>query len=77
MGYNVHDVLKKIVVYYTKINQLKMNFFCYDLKLLPFLKRHNKKSTRNLYIFKCSYLFKNDKNFKNMSCIGTNRIIFL
>jgi hypothetical protein len=36
MGYDVHDVLRKVVVYYTKNH--KFIWKNYDLKLLSFLK---------------------------------------
>jgi hypothetical protein len=39
MGYNVHDVLKKFVAYYTRKHKKKFkSIFGYDLKLLSFLK---------------------------------------
>jgi len=39
MGYNVHDVLKKFVAYYTRKHKKKIkSIFGYDLKLLSFLK---------------------------------------
>jgi hypothetical protein len=39
MGYNVHDVLKKVVAYYIrKHTQILKSNFGYDLKLLSFLK---------------------------------------
>ncbi len=38
MGYNVQDMLRKIVIHHTKnIKKLKINF-CYDLKLVSFKK---------------------------------------
>jgi hypothetical protein len=37
MEYNVHDVLRKVVAYYTKKSKSKSKFG-YDLKLLSFLK---------------------------------------
>jgi hypothetical protein len=58
MGYNVHDVWRRIVVYYTrkhknlKNQMLVMIWNCYHLK------RWNTKFTRNQFIFKNSYLFK-------------------
>jgi len=60
MGYNVYDVLRKFITYYTKKHQNVEIFFGYDLKLLSFLKTQHVKSIRNLYIFKNWYLFKND-----------------
>jgi hypothetical protein len=39
MEYNVHDVLRKFVAYYTKKSKSKSKSkFGYDLKLLSFLK---------------------------------------
>jgi len=66
MGYNVYDVLRKVITYYPRKHKKIKKHFGYDLKLLSFLKTHVKFS-RNLHIFKNSYLFKN--NFKK-SCIG-------
>jgi len=41
MGYNVHDVLRRVVFYYTKQHKKFKNNYDYDLKLLSFLKmRH-------------------------------------
>jgi hypothetical protein len=39
MGYNVHDVLRIVVFYYTKKHKkFKKSIFNYDLKLLSFQK---------------------------------------
>jgi hypothetical protein len=40
MVYNVHDVLRKVVFYYTK--KIKKSIFDYDLKFLSFLKMKHK-----------------------------------
>jgi hypothetical protein len=43
MGYNVHEVLRKILVYLYKKTFLKFkSIFGYDLKLLSFLKMKHK-----------------------------------
>ncbi len=42
MGYNVHDVLNKVVVYITLNSTFKNNIFWYDFKSLPFLKMKHK-----------------------------------
>ncbi len=38
MGYNVHDVLRKVVTYHQKNIKIKKINFEYDLKLLSFFK---------------------------------------
>jgi hypothetical protein len=58
MGYDLHDVLKKVVVYITLNSTLKNNIFWYDLKLSSLFKMKHKYA-RNLYIFTNSYLLKN------------------
>jgi hypothetical protein len=65
MGYNVHDLLKNFVAYYTR----KHNFFGYDMKLLSFKKMKHwiyKESTHFQKFIFIQILF-----FKNVSCIWT------
>jgi hypothetical protein len=50
MGYNVHNVLKKVVAYYKKKYLKNLNQF--------FVMIWNTKFTRNQHTFKNSYLFK-------------------
>jgi hypothetical protein len=42
MAYNVHDVLRRVVIYYTRKKKFKKSIFGYDLKLLSFLKMKHK-----------------------------------
>jgi hypothetical protein len=60
MEYNVHDVFKKVVVYYTRKQKNVENDFLVMIWNSYHLKKCNTKSTRNLYTLRKLYLFKND-----------------
>ncbi len=62
MRYSVHDILRRIVVFYTRKHKIKKkkSIFGYDLKLLSFLKMKHRIYKEFIY-FQISYVLKNTK----------------
>jgi hypothetical protein len=58
MGYNVHDVFKKVVVYIKLNSTLKNNIFGYDFKLSPFFKMKHKICKESLHFYKFIFIKK-------------------
>jgi hypothetical protein len=58
MGYNVHDVLNKVVVYITLNSTLKLNIFLYDFKLSSFFKMKHRIYKEFLHFYKLIFIFK-------------------
>jgi hypothetical protein len=59
MGYNVHDVFIRIMVYNILNLTFKAHLFLYDLKLSTFFKMKHKICNLNIYILQIHiYIFK-------------------
>jgi hypothetical protein len=68
MGYNIHDVWRKDVTYFTRKRLIIVVFWLWYQIIIIF--KNNTKSTRNMHKFNNSHWFKNDTQ-KNMSHIET------
>jgi len=74
MGYNVHEVLNKVVVYITLNSTLKINIFWYDFKLSSFFKMKHKICKEFVHFYKFIFNKKTIKIF--FWFIGAILIIF-
>jgi hypothetical protein len=58
MGYNVGDVLRKIVVYIILNSTLKNNIFSYDFKLSSFFNMKHKIYKESIHFYKFIFIKK-------------------